>query len=107
MDWIDYFFFMFFFSKSIFKFRIGPNPELVIFSICIDSSFSYFVVVSFCFCNSIVRTIHHNIIQPWIVNEIQDTNNRNEIDAAFCYEISIISTIYIYGSILLCICPLL
>jgi hypothetical protein len=86
----------FLFPKSLFTFRIGPNPELVIFSICIDSYFSYFVVVTFCFCNSVVRTIHHNIVQPWIVNEIQDTKNQNEIDAIFCYEISSISTVYIW-----------
>lgn len=79
------------------SFPIGPNTELYILHIPIDTPTKYILVVSFCFCNSIFRSLHHNILQSYIINSIQDINSKNPITDTYtylCYEISCISTIY-------------
>ena len=73
-------------------FRIGPNDDLFILHICIDTPTKYIAVVSFCFCNSIFRSLNHNILQSFIINAIQDIQNNSPINKA--YEISCVSTIY-------------
>jgi len=72
--------------------KIGPNKDLFILYIPIDTTSKYMVVVSFCFCNSIFRSLNHNILQSYIINSIQD--NLSIIPSVNAYEISCISTIY-------------
>jgi len=84
-----------FFNTDKHTFPIGPNTELYILYIQIDTSAKYMTVVSFCFCNSIFRSLNHNILQPMIINTIQDINNKTIIMSNhLSYEISCISTIY-------------
>ena len=88
------FIFLYTLNDTIIVFQIGPNRELFILNIAIDTNLKYMVVVSFCFCNSIFRSLNHNILQPWIINEIQDVNKNNIKNNCICYELSCISTIY-------------
>ena len=76
---------------QIFKF--GPNSGLFIMDICIDTNAKYFSVVIFCFVNSGVRCMNHNILQSWLINTVQ---NKEVIivNTQQSYEISLISTIY-------------
>ena len=55
---------------QIFKF--GPNSGLFIMDICIDTNTKYFSVVIFCFVNSGVRSMNHNILQSWLINTVQN-----------------------------------
>jgi hypothetical protein len=75
-------------------FNIGPNSELFILEICIDTPVKYGSVMLFCLINSGIRTMNHSILQSWITNTVQDTSNTTPIDARQAYEISYISTIY-------------
>ena len=89
------------FWRESISLPIGPNADLFILSIAIDTNTKYMVVVSFCFCNSIFRSLQHNMLQPYITNEIQDVSdfvkNKNmDIDVFFSYEISCVSTLYIW-----------
>jgi len=80
-------------SKNTFK--IGPNPDLFILFIPINTTYKYSMVVSFCFCNSILRSLNHNILQSYIINSIQDIqDNLSIIPSIKAYEISCVSTIY-------------
>lgn len=81
-------------KDTITVFQIGPNRELFILNIAIGTNTKYMVVVSFCFFYSIFRSLNHNILQPWIINEIQDVNKNNIKNNFICYELSCISTIY-------------
>jgi len=84
-------------SNPIFQF--GPNSSLKILGICIDDTTKYGVVVVFCFINSGVRTLNHNILQSWIINTIQDTKTiqlNYKINAWHAYEISYVNCIYIW-----------
>jgi hypothetical protein len=77
-------------------FRIGPNNDLVILHVHIDTYTKYSILVSFCFINSIARALNHNIIQSWITNTIQDKQNNEHIRYNKAYEVTVISTIYIW-----------
>jgi hypothetical protein len=88
-------FVIYFSIKESIDFQIGPNPDLFILQIAIDTKAKYITVILFCFSNSIFRSLQHNVLQPWIINNIQDTTNLNKsINHLSSYEISIISTIY-------------
>jgi hypothetical protein len=75
-------------------FRFGPNDTLRIFNIAIDTNARYVAIVSFCFVNSGIRTLNHNILQPWIINVIQDKSNATPITYNQSYELSFVYTIY-------------
>jgi len=74
-------------------FRLGPNPDLFIMGICIDTHPKYFTVVSFCFVNSGFRCLNHNILQSWLINTVQNKAVSN-VDVRQSYEISFISTVF-------------
>ena len=73
-------------GNNIFQF--GPNTQLFILGICIDTPFKYIIVVSFCFINSGIRTMNHNILQSWITNMIQDNKTLVQVNTFTAYEIS-------------------
>ena len=75
-------------------FQIGPNEHLIIFGVVIDTATKYLAVVSFCFVNSGIRTLNHNILQPYIINVIQDKENKTPITYKRSYELSFVYTIY-------------
>jgi hypothetical protein len=75
-------------------FKFGPNDDLVIFNVSINTYTKYFTVVSFCFINSGIRTLNHNILQPYIINVIQDKTNNTIITYQQSYELSVVHTIY-------------
>ena len=86
------------YNNSLYKktnmFRIGPNPELYIIGICINTNLKYGILVSFCFINSGMRVMNINVLHSWIINELQDTKNKNIIDKNKAYIISLISVAY-------------
>lgn len=75
-------------------FQFGPNENLYILNVAIDTPVKYAVVVSVCFVNSGIRTMNHNILQPWIINVIQDKTNATRITYPESYELSFVYTIY-------------
>jgi len=81
-------------SREISIFRFGPNQDLIILDVCIDTGYKYTIVVVFCFTNSVIRALNHNILQSWIINTIQDKQNKKRINPLQAYEVSITSVIY-------------
>jgi len=79
--------------KYSISFPIGPNPELVILQIPINTPAKYIGVITICFSNSIFRSLKNNILQSWIINHLQDEQSTEYIDW-FSYEISCVNTIY-------------
>jgi hypothetical protein len=77
-------------------YRFGPNPELVIIGIVIDTPTKYGLVVLYAVINTIIRNLDHNIIVPWIMLNVQNIKitNIDAKDISKQYEISIINTIY-------------
>lgn len=76
-------------------YRIGPQDDLIIIGISINNYFKYFGIIFYCIINSIFRTIHTDIIYPWIINNIQDeTVSINYEIIKYGYIINIIHTTY-------------
>ena len=54
-------------------FRVGPNDNLYVIGIYIDNYQRYSCVLCYCFINSVMRCVTVNILQPWLINQVQDT----------------------------------
>ena len=48
------------------------------------------------FINTIIRTINTDFIKPWIILNLQNKIVLLDISNTFCYNIIIISTLYVY-----------
>lgn len=72
-------------------FQFGPNSQLFILSICINTSNKYLIVVLFCVINSGIRVLNHSILSVYIMNIIQDKMCPT---AHHSYEISLINSVY-------------
>lgn len=76
-------------------YRIGPNEDLVIMGIQIDTLPRYYFILVYSFINSIFRTIFHNYMRPWILNNVQNEDkNKSQLDITLVYEIITVSTVY-------------
>jgi len=75
-------------------FQFGPNENLFILNVAIDTPVKYAAIVTVCFVNSGIRTMNNNILKPWIINVIQDKTNVTHITYSQSYELSFVHTIY-------------
>ena len=76
-------------------FRAGPHENLDILGIQINTYPRYMVLVIYTFVNSLFRTLSSNVISPWIINHIQDTErDKTTINHRHAYEIATTNVIY-------------
>lgn len=76
-------------------YRIGPNEDLIIMGIQINTLPKYYFLVTYSFINSVFRTIHHNYLHPWILNNVQnEVKSKEHLNKYVVYQIVTISTIY-------------
>lgn len=85
--------FMSYNDKNV-KIHIGPSDSLIIFGTTINTNKKYVAVVMLCIFNSAVRTLNSNIIQPWVINNVQDTKIYFKVDIYHAYEITAIHAVY-------------
>ena len=74
--------------------NIGPNDKLIIFDITINTMPKYIGIVCISVVNSSLRTLNTNILNSWIVNNIQD--HKYNLKHSYAYEISIIHSLYVW-----------
>jgi hypothetical protein len=80
-------------SKSFYKF--GPHDDFIILGIKINTGLKYFYIVLYSFVNSLFRAIFHNVITPWMINNIQDeSRDKTSINRAIAYEVTSVHVIY-------------
>ena len=77
-------------------YRFGPNEDLYILGFCIDTVEKYSVFAVFCCLNSGMRTLNQVILMPWITNQVQDISKPMEVSPYSAYEISCVSSAYIW-----------
>lgn len=78
-------------------YRFGPNSDLVILGITIDTPLKYGLIVLYAIINTVIRNLDHNIIAPWITLNVQNINAQPPIelkDIKRQFEISIVNTVY-------------
>ena len=80
-------------SKQFYTF--GPNPNLVVFGLQVDTYSKYIIIVFYCFVNSLLRSAYRDILLAWQTNSVQDiTKTKKKEMKCFAYEVSFITTIY-------------
>lgn len=78
-------------------YRFGPNDDLNILGLTIDTSGKYMGVVLYCFVNSVMRTMYHKFLDPWLINNVQDESKSKPLSMHACaYEITCVHTIYVW-----------
>ena len=76
-------------------YKIGPSDDLTILGFVISDWNKYLCVIGYCFINSIIRSLYHNILSPWITNCIQDKTRPIQSNIYwFAYESAYVITLY-------------
>jgi len=81
-------------TESLF-YRFGPHENFIVVGIKINTIGKYLFVVSFCFINSLMRNNIHNILNSWLINNVQDIKlTKPKQIKLFAYEVTYVITIY-------------
>lgn len=81
-------------SEALF-YRFGPHENFIVIGIKINTMWKYLFVVSFCFINSLMRNNIHNILNSWLINNVQDIKLiKPKQIKLFAYEVTYVITIY-------------
>jgi hypothetical protein len=76
-------------------YRFGPHDDFIIIGIPINTGGKYFIAVLYCFINSLIRNTIHNILNPWLINNVQNINIvKPKQISGFAYEVTYVVTIY-------------
>lgn len=76
-------------------YNTGPSNNLIILGIVIDTKLKYSCLVLFCSVNSCFRTLSHNFLASWLINNVQDNKaNKETLNRSIVYSASIINVIY-------------
>ena len=83
-------------STALPFFRIGPHDDFLFFGVPIDSYRRYVCLTMYSCLNSIVRTVHKNIVQAAMFNNILNKSAPMTFDIQQTTEISSVSTLYVW-----------
>jgi len=80
-------------------YRIGPNENLVIFGVIINTWTKYLCIVLYCLINTAIRNAEQNILRTYITLHIQDDSTeamirKRSMNQANAYEITALTTLY-------------
>jgi len=80
-------------TKSFFMF--GPNKNLMVFGIVINTYSKYSVIVVYALINSLLRTSCRDVLISWQTNNVQDISKpKKKKIRCFAYEVVCVTTIY-------------
>ncbi len=80
-------------NMSFYKF--GPSDKLIIMGISINTPLKYIMIVIFSFVNSAFRSLSHNFLTSWTINNIQDDkSDKTKLNKRVAYQVSIINIVY-------------
>jgi hypothetical protein len=82
-------------EEAMLFYNFGPNNNLLVFGLNIDTYPKYIVIVIYCFINSLIRTLNKDILVAYLINSIQNISimkNTNIHD--FAYEVTYAVSIY-------------
>ena len=76
-------------------YRFGPQEDLVVIGIVINSNTRYAIIALFCIMNSLIRSVESDIVYSWIINNVQDKSvHKTEEIRQLAYQVSIVHSIY-------------
>lgn len=80
-------------SNSTF-FQVGPNNDLHIFGITINTPLRYTIVVAYTMCSTVIRTLQQEVLMPWIIQSIQNGKEKNEYVQTHAYHVVLVDVTY-------------
>lgn len=76
-------------------YRFGPNNNFIILGFRIDTNIKYISIVIYSVLNTILRTFQHEILSPWLINNVQDIEReQTKYIIKYAYGITTVNTIY-------------
>jgi hypothetical protein len=81
-------------DNSSHFFQIGPNKDLHIFGVVIDTDLKYAVVVGYTICSTILRTLQQEVILPWVIQNVQNDHTKTDYTKQYAYQIVLIDVVY-------------
>lgn len=75
-------------------FQIGPNDQLFILHIPINTYPRYLTILIYTACSTIVRTLQQEVVTPWIIQNIQNEKPKTTFARTIAYEITTIEVVY-------------
>lgn len=76
-------------------YRLGPHDDFILMGFTINTGLKYFVVVMYSMFNTVVRTIQHEVLSPWLVNNVQDLEREQSLSVRkYAYEVTTVNTLY-------------
>jgi len=74
-------------------YKTGPNPTFIILGSTIDTFQKYILLCSYVIINIIMRNMNFNIISPWLIQNVQNTNAL-QMHPTNVYQIALCFTLY-------------
>ena len=82
-------------DENLSFYKFGPSNKLVIMGIMINTPLKYIMVVIYSCVNSAFRSLSHNFLSSWIINNIQDDKaDKRKLNKRVAYQVSIINIVY-------------
>jgi hypothetical protein len=75
-------------------FRVGPHDDFLFFAVKINTYGKYFSLATYSCLNSVVRTVHKNIVLSAMYNNILNKSNPPTFNALHSSEIASVATLY-------------
>jgi len=82
-------------EEALLFYQFGPNNNLVVFGLIIDTFPKYMIIIIYCFLNSSIRTASKDILSAYLTNSVQDvTKKKTKEIRCFAYEVTYVISIY-------------
>ena len=88
-------------QKSYYTF--GPNNNLFILGLQINTKLKYIGVVLYCMINSSMRAMKNDILVPWLINNVQNEESKVGLTKYIGYNITSVSVFYNWFDYFLCL----
>lgn len=76
-------------------YRFGPHDDFMLMGFAIDAGWKYFLVVFYSMINTVIRTIQHEVLSPWLVNNVQDIERElKPYIKKHAHEVTTVNTLY-------------
>ena len=82
-------------EEAMMFYQFGPNENLLVFGLNIDTYPKYCVIIIYCFLNSLIRTASKDILGAYLTNSVQDVSKEKHKNIrCFAYEVTYVLSIY-------------
>lgn len=75
-------------------FRFGPSPDLTLVGVPIHTWPEYSCVVVYTLCSTCFRTLHGEVLSPWIMTRVQTTDMKSDYTLKHARFVVIVSVVF-------------